>query len=171
MAQRVHSRQKDSFLRELIVLQDQLYYFALQLTENREEARDLVQETNFKALNNRSKLHHHDHLRAWLYTILKNTHINYLRSSQNKQMVFNTEEVENTQNQNGSDQKNPEDLYMLKELHHLLNQLPENFGKPIHMHLAGFSYKEISDKMHIPIGTVKSRIHLGKKELKKVYLA
>jgi len=82
----------DHFPGDLVKMQEQLFFYALQLTEDREDALDLVQETSYKALKNRTRLHNDDHIRAWLYTILKNTYINYLRSSHYRQLVHDTDE-------------------------------------------------------------------------------
>ena len=160
------------FAGDLVNMQEQLFYYALQLTEDREDALDLVQETSYKALKNRTRLHNDDHIRAWLYTILKNTYINYLRSSHYRQLVHDTEELNQYSAQNGDQSESlPDELLMKKELHEIIKLLPGVYGKPIYMFLTGYSYKEISRQMDIPIGTVKSRIHLGKKQIRKVYTA
>ncbi len=88
-----YSDYRDHFASDLVQMQDNLYYYALQLTEDREDALDLVQETSYKALKNKKRLHNNDHIRAWLYTILKNTYINYLRSSHYRQLVYDTDEL------------------------------------------------------------------------------
>ena len=161
----------DYFQYDLVQLQEQLYYYALQLTEDREDARDLVQETSFKALKNRKRLHNNDHIRAWLYTILKNTYINYLRSSHYRQLTHDSEELNNYAVQSSGSNGAPYDLLEKKELHEIISMLPGVYAKPIKMFLSGYSYKEIARHMDIPIGTVKSRIHLGKKQILKVYTA
>lgn len=151
-------------------MQEQLYYYALQLTEDREDAMDLVQETSYKALKNRSRLQNGEHIRAWLYTILKNTHINYLRSSHYRQLVHDSEELAQFPDLNNlSGVPTPEEEMMKKELMEVISRLPDVYEKPIEMFLTGYSYKEISHFMKIPIGTVKSRIHLGKRQLRRVY--
>lgn len=165
-------KKPDRFAGSLVELQDQLFFYALQLTEDREDALDLVQETSYKALKNRAKLNDREHLRAWLYTILKNTYINYLRSSHYKQMVYESDEWNPSNPLPVSAQnEQPDALLINKELYHLIGLLPRAYGEPIRMFLSGYSYKEIARKMNIPIGTVKSRIHLGKKQIKKVYTA
>lgn len=162
----------DYFTYDLIKLQEQLYYYALQLTEDREDALDLVQETSFKALKNRKRLHNNDHIRAWLYTILKNTYINYLRSSHFRQLIHDTDELYNHSVKSGEgNDAMPDEQLMNKELHEIIRMLPDAYERPILLFLAGFSYKEIAEKMNIPIGTVKSRIHLGKKQIRKAYIA
>jgi RNA polymerase sigma-70 factor, ECF subfamily len=162
---------KDHFDGKLVGMQKQLYYYALQLTDNREYALDLVQETSYKALKNRKRLHSNDHIRAWLYTILKNTYINYLRSSHNKHMAYDSD-MASVYSNSGKETSNPLPDHMLqrKELREQINLLPGSYGKPINMMLSGYSYKEIAQQMNIPIGTVKSRIHLGKKRIRKTYL-
>lgn len=172
MDTRKNSGEADHFSGNLVNMQEQLFYFALQLTEDREDARDLVQETSYKALKNRTRLHNNEHIRAWLYTILKNTYINYLRSSHYRQLVYDTDELNYYSAQNrDSSEGLPDEQLIKKELHELIKLLPGVYGKPIHMFLTGYSYKEISQQMNIPIGTVKSRIHLGKKQIRKVYTA
>ena len=161
----------DYFMYDLVQLQEQLFYYALQLTEDREDALDLVQETSYKALKNRNRLHNNDHIRAWLYTILKNTYINYLRSSHYRQLTHNSEELNNYASQSGGYYGAPYEQLEQKELHEIIEMLPGAYEKPIKMFLSGFSYKEIAKQMNIPIGTVKSRIHLGKKQIRKVYTA
>jgi len=161
----------DYFMYDLVQMQEQLFYYALQLTEDREDALDLVQETSFKALKNRNRLHNNDHIRAWLYTILKNTYINYLRSSHYRQLTHDSDELNNYAAPNGGANGAPYDQLMKKELHEIIGLLPGAYKKPIRMFLSGYSYKEIATQMNIPIGTVKSRIHLGKKQIRKVYTA
>ena len=159
----------DYFMYDLVQLQEQLFYYALQLTEDREDALDLVQETSFKALKNRNRLHNNDHIRAWLYTILKNTYINYLRSSHYRQLIHDSEELNNYAAPNGGLNGAPYVQLERKELYEIIGMLPGAYEKPITMFLSGYSYKEIADQMGIPIGTVKSRIHLGKKQIRSVY--
>ena len=168
-----HSKGKaDHFAGDLVRMQEQLYYYALQLTEDREDALDLVQETSYKALKNRTRLHNNEHIRAWLYTILKNTYINYLRSSNYRQLVYDTDDLNQYSAQSAnSDAGLPDDQLIHKELYEVIGHLPGVYEKPILMFLTGYSYKEISQQMNIPIGTVKSRIHLGKKQMRKVYTA
>jgi RNA polymerase sigma-70 factor (ECF subfamily) len=169
--QRSTGRQ-DLFSPGLVQMQKHLYYYALQLTEDREYALDLVQETSYKALKNKKRLQNDDHIRAWLYTILKNTYINYLRSSHYRQLVYDSDEL--VAHSDSNEERGtvlPDEELVRKELRELISCLPVKFEKPIDMLLAGYSYKEIAEKMDIPIGTVKSRIHLGKKQIRKVYSA
>lgn len=161
---------KDPFAGDLIEMQKQLYYYALRLTDDREYASDLVQETSYKALKNKKRLQNGDHIRAWLYTILKNTYINKLRSSSSKHLDYDSDQVDLFSN---TDKDNtfpaPDIVLQKKELREQINRLPRSYEKPINMMLSGYSYKEIAETMEIPIGTVKSRIHLGKKRILRQY--
>jgi RNA polymerase sigma-70 factor (ECF subfamily) len=153
-------------------MQDSLYYYALQLTEDREDAFDLVQETSYKALKNRKRLLNTDHVRAWLYTILRNTYINYLRSSHYRQIIYNSEDLSGPADaREDIHTPLPDEVAHRNELKELIGKLPGAYGQPISLMLSGYSYKEIAQQMNIPIGTVKSRIHLGKKQIRKVYVA
>lgn len=161
---------KDHFTGDLLGMQKQLYYYALRLTDDREYANDLVQETSYKALKHKKRLQNREHIRAWLYTILKNTYINYLRSSQSKNLDFDSAEVDQFSNTGSENGYPPPDIQLQrKELMEQIQQLPYTYEKPINMMLSGYSYKEIAQQMDIPIGTVKSRIHLGKKRILKNY--
>jgi RNA polymerase sigma-70 factor (ECF subfamily) len=162
----------ESFTGYLVNLQEQLFFYALQLTENHEDAMDLVQETSYKALRSRSKLKDHENIRAWLYTILKNTYINYLRSGHHRQLVTDGDDLNQYSLQTQApDEDGPEEQLIRKELQEIIKMLPGVYERPIHMFLTGYSYKEISRYMKIPIGTVKSRIHLGKKQIRREYAA
>ena len=172
METRKTSKMLNHFAGNLVRIQEQLFFYALQLTEDREDALDLVQETSYKALKNQTRLHNDEHIRAWLYTILKNTYINYLRSSHYRQMVRDTDILNQYSAQSlDSWEEQPDELLIKKELHEIIQLLSDKYEKPIQMFLRGYSYKEISQHMSIPIGTVKSRIHLGKKQIRKVYTA
>ena len=92
----IKDRQK--FVSDLVQLRDQLFYYALQLTESRDDALDLVQETNYKALKHNHNNKQYEHVRAWLYTILRNTHINHLRSGYRRHTWSGTEESNHAQN-------------------------------------------------------------------------
>ena len=164
----IKDRQK--FVSDLVQLRDQLFYYALQLTESRDDALDLVQETNYKALKHNHNNKQYEHVRAWLYTILRNTHINHLRSGYRRHTWSGTEESNHAQNFSvipETDQ--PDRVYFRKELHEKISNLPLNYSQPLSMHIKGYSYKEIAQQMHVPIGTIKSRIFLAKQKIQKVY--
>lgn len=162
--------QKQVFSGSLANARDQLFYYALQLTEDRDDALDLVQETSYKALKNFSRLKDLQHRNAWLYTILKNTHINNLRSGHNRNIVMNRSEHEvQVTMATLPEYENPDRIFERKELQEKIRCLPAMYAKPLKLFMAGYAYKEIAHMTGVPIGTVKSRIHLAKEKLKKAY--
>ncbi len=158
------------FVSDLMDLREQLFYYALQLTENRDDAMDLVQETNYKALKHNSKHQQYEHVKAWVYTILRNTYINHLRSGYKRNIWIGSEDL-NRQKIYAiipeSDQ--PDRIFFRKELRDKISSMPLNYAQPLSLFLLGYSYKEISLKTNVPIGTIKSRIFLAKEKIKKVY--
>ena len=164
------SAQRDKFTGSLIQANEQLYYYALQLTEDKDDAQDLVQETNYKALKNFGRLKHDEHQNAWLYTILRNTHINNLRSGHNKNIKSaRTDQEVQVFNATLPAHENPDRIFDRKELREKIRMLPSNYSKPLKLYLAGYAYKEIAHMTDVPIGTIKSRIHLAKEKLKRYY--
>lgn len=162
--------QRQLFTGSLANARDQLYYYALQLTEDRDDALDLVQETSYKALKNFGRLKDLQHRNAWLYTILKNTHINNLRSGHNRNIVNNRSEQEvQVTMAMLPEYENPDRIFERKELQEKIRCLPPMYAKPLKLFMAGYAYKEIAHMTGVPIGTVKSRIHLAKEKLKKAY--
>ncbi|MEX0986049.1 MAG: sigma-70 family RNA polymerase sigma factor [Bacteroidales bacterium] len=161
---------KNSISGSLVKAHDQLYYYALQLTENPEDARDLVQETSYKALKNYSKLKHEQYKNAWLYTILRNTHINNLRSSHFRNITMNKADQDYlVSSATLPEVEHPDRIFERKELNTKIRCLPAVYAKPLKLFLAGYAYKEISHMTGVPIGTIKSRIHIAKEKLKKTY--
>lgn len=161
---------RKQFVSDLVQLREQLFYYALQLTESRDEALDLVQETNYKALKHNQNNKQYEHIRAWLYTILRNTHINHLRSGYRRNTWSGTEESNHAQNFSTiPESDHPDRIYFRKELNENISKLPLNYSRPLALHLKGYSYKEIAQAMHVPIGTIKSRIYLAKQKIHKVY--
>ncbi len=161
---------KERFSNSLIGANDQLYYYALQLTEDREDAMDLVQETSYKALKNFSRLKYDAHKSAWLYTILRNTYINNLRSGHHKNIKSNRADQEVQISAAPLPELfHPDRIFERKELKEKIRQLPAIYAKPLKLFLAGYAYREIAHMTGTPLGTVKSRIHLAKEKLKKTY--
>ncbi|MFT4525409.1 MAG: RNA polymerase sigma-70 factor (ECF subfamily) [Granulosicoccus sp.] len=155
-----------TFNDQLIKLSDVLKYFALSLTRDREQAEDLLQDTMMKALTYKDKFSENTNLKAWLYTIMKNTFINNYRKAQRSRTVITTRgDVEVLDFVAGQRQDTPDSRLSLKELTKLVDLLEPQYRVPFTLHNKGFKYKEIAEELNIPIGTVKSRIHLAKQRL------
>lgn len=141
--------------------------FALKLTNNADDADDLVQDTIIKAIRYIHLFHQGTNLRAWLYTILKNTFINNYRSGNRRKVVLTTvEDVSVLQTQKNSYKNLVEDRFILEDIRKALANLPKAYSVPFLRYFEGYKYHEIAEELDIPIGTVKTRIHLARHGLK-----
>lgn len=154
------------FNQQLINQRSPLKNFAYSLTSNSEEAQDLVQETYLKALKYRDKFADASNLKAWLYTIMKNTFINtYRRSVKTRQIITQTDDMSLVRPLRGSDAPGAESEINLKHITKAVDALEDEYKIPFKRYFDGFKYKEIADELDLPIGTVKSRIFLARKKL------
>ncbi|MDL2211125.1 RNA polymerase sigma factor [Bacteroides sp. OttesenSCG-928-M17] len=157
-----------SFKRELVSIQDELLRFAYKLTSDREEANDLLQETSLKALDNEEKYMPDTNFKGWMYTIMRNIFINNYRKIVREQtFVDQTENLYHLNLPQNSGFESVESAYDLKEMRRVVNALPLEYRQPFSMHVAGFKYREISERLDLPLGTVKSRIFFTRQKLQK----
>jgi len=139
---------------------------ALRLTRDMEEANDLVQDTLLKAIANRDKFTEGTNLKAWLYTIMKNTFItNYHRLVKRKAYIDNTLQFYNTSDYTTDNSANSK--MTMDEISSAIEKLNYEYKTPFMMYFKGYKYHEIADILDIPIGTVKNRIHIARKQLKQ----
>jgi len=154
------------FQTEVISLSKPLKYFALNLTSNDEDAKDLLQETLFKAISNRHRFIEKTNLKAWCYTIMKNIFINnYRRTVKANTIVDNTKDLYFLNIPQQSNSFAPESKYSEREILKKVDSLENEYKIPFTMYFDGYKYKEIADYLDLPIGTVKSRIFLARKQL------
>jgi RNA polymerase sigma factor (sigma-70 family) len=154
------------FNQQLVNQKTPLKNFAYSLTMNSEEAQDLVQETFLKALKYRDKFADATNLKAWLYTIMKNTFINtYRRSVKTRQIITQTDDLSIVRPANGSNGPDANSQINIKQINNAINALEDEYKIPFTRYSDGFKYKEIADELDLPIGTVKSRIFLARKKL------
>ncbi len=155
-----------SFEDQILRLQDNLMMFALKLTANRDDAEDLLQETILKAMRNKEKYVSNVNLKGWLFTIMRNIFINeYRRAAVRNTTVDNTEDSYFLNLPQDSGFSTPDGAYTLNEIEKVIAEFKDDSRIPFTMHVAGFKYKEIAEKMELPIGTVKSRIFFARKHL------
>lgn len=155
------------FNKELIAFQRPLKSFAFRFTKNEEEANDLLQETFLKALTYRSKFKARTNLKAWLYTIMRNTFINNYRKAMRANTIIDHTDENYFINSTSADKgfANPDSVYSHRQINLVVDKLDSEYRVPFRMYNNGFKYKEIAAKLDLPIGTIKSRIFLARKKL------
>ncbi|MGI8759473.1 MAG: sigma-70 family RNA polymerase sigma factor [Acidimicrobiales bacterium] len=156
-----------------------LYSAALRMTRNPADAEDLVQETYLKAYRGFGGFEQGTNLKAWLYRILTNSYINRYRTKQRRPEETNLDDVEDfylyrrlggleSARANRSAEDELLDLLTATEVKEAVESLPEQFRLAVLLaDVEGFSYKEIAEILDVPIGTVMSRLHRGRKSLQK----
>lgn len=158
----------DSFQTRLLGLQNNLLNFAYQLTANREQAQDLLQDTTLKALDNEDKYVDNVNFKGWIFTIMRNIFINNYRQNARKATVIDqTEDLYHLNISQDSGLSTPEGSYAVKEISLALNSFSDDYRIPSNMFVAGYKYNEIAEKMNLPLGTVKSRIFFARKTLRE----
>ena len=141
--------------------------FAYNLTKNSEDAKDLYQETAFRAMTNRDKFRPGTNLKAWLFTIMKNIFINNYRKKMKANTIMdNTDNLYYLNSGKNSTENAADSNILIKELTHMIDELDDSTRVPFLMHYQGFKYQEIADHLMLPLGTVKSRIFFARKDLK-----
>ncbi len=155
-----------NFIQDLVNLQSELLRFAYKLTSDMEEANDLLQETSLKALDNEDKYTPDTNFKGWMYTIMRNIFINnYRKVIRDQTFIDQTNNLYYLSLPQDSGFDSTESNYDTKEIHKIVNSLPKEFRIPFGMYVAGFKYREISDKLDLPLGTVKSRIFFTRQKL------
>jgi RNA polymerase sigma-70 factor (ECF subfamily) len=143
--------------------------FALRLTRDSDDANDLVQDTLVKAYTNREKYADGTNLKAWLFTIMKNTFITQYQRMVRRNTFIDTTDNLHFINSNESLQDNGAIAsFMREDIEKALELTDEMYRLPFLMYFQGFKYHEIADELNLPIGTVKNRIHIARKELKQM---
>ena len=159
------------FNNTLIGLQKKLHFYALSLTSDGEKANDLMQETFLKAFTFRDRFDHNTNLKAWVYTIMKNTFINDYRKKITSKITFEGSNTDFQSKFSKSDiNPGPDSFYITKEIHSCIQSLEDNCKVPFTMFLDGYKYHEISRELDLPLGTVKSRIFFARNKLEKALI-
>lgn len=145
--------------------EDILHPYALSLTNNYEDARDLYQETMLRALMNRDKYQFGTNLKAWLYTIMRNIFINNYRRNKKFSKVENETASELLMHEKKTVGNSGWNNLRMSEIKGAIDRLPHMFRLSFELYYVGYKYQEIADLMKEPLGTIKSRIHFARKML------
>ena len=155
------------FQKKLLGMQENMMNFALMLTANREDAQDLLQETSLKVLDNREKYVDNRNFKGWVLTVMRNIFINnYHRVLRTQTVVEQDVDLYNLHVTNDSSFDTPDGTCQLQEITGAIDALNEELKAPFSMYVSGYRYHEIAEALHIPLGTVKSRIFFARQELK-----
>jgi RNA polymerase sigma-70 factor (ECF subfamily) len=158
----------NDFNRLIITNSEYLKPFATTLTKDNETAKDLLQETMYRALANREKYKIGTNVKAWLYTIMRNIFINNYRRRVNQQVIFDNNSNDFLLDYNQASLSNSaESNLRIKEVQAAIYRLPDIFKNPFLLYFDGYKYSEISQMLSEPLGTIKSRIHFARKLLKE----
>lgn len=147
---------------------DSLRMYALRFTKNVEDANDLIQDTMLKAITYSDKFEQGTNLKGWLYTIMRNTFINnYRKATKKREKVIQTDEITSNNLFYSATKNGGDAVFVMDDIQEALKALPDEYYTPFTLYFEGFKYHEIAEEMDLPMGTVKTRIHVARKLLKK----
>jgi RNA polymerase sigma factor (sigma-70 family) len=147
---------------------DSLFSFAFSFTKDTDDANDLFQETMLKAINYSSQFKEGTNLKAWLYTIMRNTFINnYRKSSKTDRIMTVTDDLTSDKLFLSASMNSSEGKFVMDDIYKALEKLQPEYYIPFIKYFEGYKYHEIAEELKIPIGTVKTRIHVARQILKK----
>lgn len=155
------------FQSKLISLQSNMLNFAYLLTSNRDDANDLVQDTMLKVLDNEDKFVDNANFKGWVFTIMRNLFINgYRKASRTTVLIDRSEDLYLLNLPQENNESTPEGALSVKEIAAVVNSFSDEYRIPFNMHMAGYKYQEIAEKVGLPLGTIKSRIFFARKRLR-----
>lgn len=145
-----------------------LKMYALHFTRDTDDANDLVQDTMLKAITYYTKFKEGTNIKGWLYTIMKNTFINnYKKFVRISAFVVKADDISSANLMYSATKNQAEPKFVMDDLQNALKKLPSTYLVPFTMYFEGYRYHEIADHLKIPIGTVKTRIHVARQLIKK----
>ena len=160
--------EKVEFTQGILAMESDLHRFAYKLTSDRDSANDLVQDCVLQALDNHEKFAHAKNLKGWMFTIMRNIFVNnYRRTVREMNIIDDTYSTNQQSLIEDEDSDRFEFAYDMKQLYRVIHSIPEDMKVPFQMFVAGFKYREIAEKLGLPMGTVKSRLFFIRKRLKE----
>lgn len=155
-----------NFESEILQYESILRPFAFNLTRSAAETDDLIQDTFYRALANRDKFNQGTNIKAWLCTVMRNIFINNYRRQKKSNTVVDTSENQYLLNSTKKNESNgAENSFLAEDIRKAISSVSKDFTEPFLLYFQGFQYQEISEKLDLPLGTVKSRIFFARKEL------
>ena len=170
------AERKKRFERDALQYMNQLYAAAMRYTKNPEDAQDLVQDTYAKAYTSFHQFEPGTNLKAWLYRVLTTTFINTYRKDQRRPQTSDSEledwQIAEASSHTSDQGKSSQDVVLENlpdsDIKNALAEIPEEFRMAVYLaDVEGFSYKEIAEIVGVPAGTVMSRLHRGRKQLRE----
>lgn len=156
------------FQKKLLGMQENMMNFALMLTANKDDAKDLLQDTTLKVLDNQEKFVDNVNFKGWVLTVMRNIFINnYHKLVRTQTIVDQSVDLYNLDVMNDSGFNSPDGSYQIQEITKAINELTNDLKIPFSMYLSGYKYNEIAEKLQVPLGTVKSRIFFARQDLQK----
>lgn len=161
-------RSVSSFHNKILREQQSLTSFALRLTLNKDHAHDLVQETTLRALDNEAKYVDESNFKGWVHTIMRNIFLNNCRHQSYiaSNIDYSADIVEILPDTDAT--HTPESSYAVAEISEIIASFPEDYSKPLNMHIAGYKYSEIAEALQMPLGSVKAHIFFTRKRLREM---
>lgn len=154
------------FQKKLVKIQESMFVVALKFTHNREEAKDLLQETILRALENEQRYVDQNNLSGWIYRILESTFINdYHKKLRMATIINGNMDLSNVENNYSAD--SPDSRCIIEEITAAINRLPEDLKQPFCMREQGYKYTDIADILNRPLGTIKNQIFQARQILRK----
>lgn len=158
---------RSEFNHQLAQSSKSLKSFALKLTKDQDDSNDLIQDTLVKAFLNKDKFSEGTNFKAWLYTIMKNTFItNYQRMMKRNTFIDTTDNMFYINSSEYQSENAALSNFVQRDINMALDRLEDVYKTPFTMFFNGFKYEEISTQLSLPLGTIKNRIHIARKELK-----
>lgn len=161
------SNSSSSIRDKILAIQSNLLKYAYVLTSDRDSAYDLVQDTTLKALDSQDKFTDNSNFVGWMFTIMRNLFINeYRRQARSVVDVDHSDDLFKLDAPSVTSREGPDESFAVAEIMSVIDSYPEEYRVPFRLYLAGYRYSEIARRMHLPLGTVKSRIFFARRRLR-----
>lgn len=168
-ANTIYTMGSKAFQAKILSLQTNLLNFAYTLTSNRDDAYDLLQDTTLKALDSEDKYVDNVNFRGWIFTIMRNLFINNYRKQMRSVVVIDqSDDLYQLNVSQDSGIETPEGAVNTHQIREALSNIPQEYGEPLRLFIAGYHYDEIAERLQLPLGTVKSRIFQARQRLQNM---